>query len=229
MDKQTILSNVALCQAQLDQAAKPGTVEIMAVTKTMSAEICNMVMDAGIARIGENRVQELIQKLPALNPGFTIELIGQLQTNKVKYIVDSVSRVQSLDRMALAQELDRRCQMAGKVMPCLVEVNVAGEAQRAGMDESELMDFVHRAAQLPGIRIEGLMAVMPIASNPEDVRHHFRRMRMYFDRLTEDAIDGVHMETLSMGMTHDYLIAAQEGATQVRLGSAIFGTRAPLT
>lgn len=226
MNQAQITQNIAECRARLGEASsRYGAPELLAVTKTMPPEVVNLAYAAGVKRIGENRVQELLQKLPALNRGFTVELIGQLQTNKVKYIVDCVSRVQSLDRMALAQELDRRCQAHGRAMPCLVQVNIAREAQKGGLPEDELLAFVRQAARLQGIAIEGLMAVAPIVGDAEQVRPYFRRMRAWFERLRDEAIAGVNMDTLSMGMSGDYMVAAEEGATLVRLGSAIFGSR----
>ena len=226
MEREQILENIGRCRRQISRAAA-GEVEICAVTKTQPAQAVNWVWEAGLTRIGENRAQELLEKLPALNPHFFVDFIGQLQTNKVKYIVDQVDRVQSLDRMALAQELDRRCQASGKVMDCLVQVNIAREPQKAGLAEEDLPAFLAQAARLPGIRVRGLMAVMPLSPDPEPLRPYFRRMRQWFDRLSQDAPQGVEMRCLSMGMSGDYLVAAQEGATLVRLGSAIFGPRSP--
>ena len=225
MDREKILENIRACRERLKLAAV-GPVEICAVTKTQSAQTANLAWEAGLTRIGENRVQELMEKLPALNPHFQVDLIGQLQTNKVKYIVDRVSRVQSLDRMDLAREIDRRAQAKGRVMDCLVQVNIAREKQKAGLDEQELVPFLQQAAKLAGLRLCGLMAVMPLVQDPEEVRPYFRRMRTWFDRLKEEAPRGVTMQCLSMGMSGDYLVAAQEGATLVRLGSALFGARA---
>lgn len=228
MNSEQIRENIRLCRERIEKAAGYGPVEICAVTKTHPAEVANLVWEEGITRIGENRVQELTQKLPALNAGFQVDLIGQLQTNKVKYIVDGVSRVQSLDRMALALEIDKRAQAANRVMECLVQVNIARESQKSGMDEDELTGFLAQAAKLQGIRICGLMAIMPRVSDPEEIRPYFRRMRLWFDRLKQDAPQGVTMQCLSMGMSGDYLVAAQEGATLVRLGSALFGARPPI-
>ncbi|MDO4548852.1 MAG: YggS family pyridoxal phosphate-dependent enzyme [Clostridia bacterium] len=218
-----MIDNIIACRRALDEVSD--SVEILAVTKNHEASVANLAYEAGIMRIGENRVQELMQKLPMLNPLYSIDLIGQLQTNKVKYILNAVSRVQSLDRMSLALEIDKRCKQAGIVMPCLVEVRMDKAEARAGVEPDELADFIKEASRLRGISIEGLMAVMPIADDPEDVRPLFRRMRQIFERERDRAIDGVKIECLSMGMSHDYLVAAQEGATQVRLGSVIFGSR----
>ncbi len=226
MQREEILKNIAYCRARLEEAAtRYAPPQIMAVTKTQSAEAANVCYEGGIRRIGENRVQELTQKFPALNRGFTVELIGQLQTNKVKYILDSVARVQSLDRMALCVELDRRFAALGSAMPCLVEVNIARESQKSGVFEDDLAAFIKAASRLRGIRIEGLMTVAPLTQNPEEVRPCFRKMRTWFERIREMGIDGVDMNTLSMGMSGDYVVAAEEGSTLVRLGSALFGRR----
>lgn len=214
-----------LSQALQAASGRWGGVEIMAVTKTLDAEAVNPAWEAGIRTIGENRVQELIQKFPALNPNFQVHLIGQLQTNKVKYIMNCVSMVESLDRPQLASALQQHAQRADRIMPVLIQVNIGREPQKAGIDERELPEFVRACAQYPNLSVEGLMAIMPLTPDPEEVRPLFRRMRAWFDRLAAEQIPGVHMRTLSMGMSGDCLVAAQEGATQVRLGTALFGQR----
>ena len=225
MNAETIARNIETVKKQLRDNARFEAVELCVVTKTQPVEAVNAVYDAGIHRIGENRVQEILQKLPTLNPRLLVDLIGQLQTNKVKYIVDCVSRVQSLDRMSLAQALDTRCKQAGRVMPCLVQVNIAREVQKSGLDEDKLIDFLRQASKLTGIRIEGLMAIMPLTADPREIRPYFKQMRVWFDRLREEAIEGIGMDVLSMGMSGDYVMAVQEGSTLVRVGSAIFGAR----
>ncbi len=222
----TLENNIALWRERIGNAsAKWGGAEICAVTKTVDVDTINRARTAGIQTIGENRVQELMSKIDRLDPGYQIHLIGQLQTNKVKTIIGRVAMVQSLDRDALAQELSRRAVQAGTVVPALVQVNIAREPQKAGIAEEELVDFLRRAGDLPGIRIEGLMAIMPLASDPETVRPYFRRMRGWFDRLRDQDLPGVHMNVLSMGMSGDCIVAAEEGATMVRLGRALFGAR----
>lgn len=133
--------------------------------------------------------------------------------------------VQSLDRMSLAQEIDRRAQMAGSRMPVLVEVNIGGESQKGGIAPEEAESFIREAAKLPGLDIRGLMTVMPAAEDPESIRPLFRGMKALFDRIRSEGIDQVTMQELSMGMSGDWRVAAQEGATLVRIGSAIFGSR----
>ena len=226
MDRRLLADNLRACRARLDEAsARWGDVTICAVTKTMDADTINLAYDAGIRIIGENRVQEAREKFPALNHDFCLHIIGQLQTNKVKYLMGMARMVQSLDRIALAREIDLRAQAAGIRMPVLVQVNIAREPQKAGVFEEEIGSFVREAARLPGLSIEGLMAIMPISSDPEALRPLFRRMRVWFDRLRCEAVTGVDMRVLSMGMSGDYITAAEEGTTMVRLGSAIFGVR----
>ena len=226
MNKEDLISNIRQWRSRIDEAsAKWGGCEICAVSKTVDPETINMAWEGGIRTLGENRVQELLGKLDALNPNYDIHLIGQLQTNKVKYIVDKVAMIQSVDREALAREISRRAEQAGVRMPVLVQVNVAREAQKAGVDEEGLLPLLRLCGELPGIQVQGLMAIMPIADDPEDVRPYFRRMRAWFERVGAMDLPNVTMRTLSMGMSDDAVVAAQEGATMVRLGRALFGAR----
>lgn len=226
MSAERLSANIARWRERLNEASgKWGGVEICAATKTVAPERINQAWEAGIRTIGENRVQELLGKYAALNPELRIELIGRLQTNKVRHILDRVCRVQSLDRDPLAEELSRRAAAWGIVMPVLIEVNIAGEAQKGGISPDSLVDFARRCAALPGIRVEGLMAVMPNAADPEAVRPYFRQMRDWFERLRDLQIPNTDISTLSMGMSNDCLVAAEEGATMVRLGRLLFGER----
>jgi pyridoxal phosphate enzyme (YggS family) len=226
MDRALLAANLNTCRSRLREAsARWGEVTICAVTKTRDAETINMAYDEGVRIIGENRVQEAREKFPALNPDFCLHIIGQLQTNKVKYLVGMARMVQSLDRMPLAREIDLRAGRAGVRMPVLVQVNIAAESQKAGIPEAELVPFLREIARLPGLSVEGLMAIMPLTPDQEALRPLFRRMRTWFDRLREEAVENVNMRVLSMGMSGDYTTAAEEGATMVRLGSAIFGAR----
>ena len=226
MNHEELSANVRMWQERVGNAsAKWGGAEICGVSKTIAPEIINMSWDAGIRTLGENRVQEVLAKIDQLNPAFDIHLIGQLQTNKVKPIIDKVAMIQSLDRDSLALEISRRAEAIGKKMPVLVQVNIGKEPQKSGIDEEELLPFVKRCSELPGLKIEGLMAIMPIADDPEDVRPLFRRMRTWFDRLRDTDIPGVDMHVLSMGMSDDCIVACEEGSTMVRLGRALFGAR----
>ena len=226
MEREEVLNNIRVWRERVGEAsAKWGGAQICAVSKTVAPETVNLAWEGGIRVLGENRVQELLGKLDALNPGFEIHLIGRLQTNKVRPVVGKVAMVQSLDREALALELSRRAVAAGAELPALVQVNIGREPQKGGVDEEQLLPFLKRCGALPGLRVEGLMAVMPDVDDPEDIRPLFRRMREHFDRLRDMDLPGVRMRTLSMGMSGDCLVAAQEGATMVRLGRALFGAR----
>ena len=226
MNREDLLANIAEWRERIGEAsARWGGAQICAVSKTVDAETVNLAWEGGIRTLGENRVQELTAKQPLLNPGFEIHLIGRLQTNKVRPAVQRAAMIQSLDREALAVEISRRAEAEGRVMPVLVQVNIAREPQKAGVDEDELVPLLRRWAQLPGLDIRGLMAIMPAVDDPETVRPYFKRMREWFDRLRDMDLPGVAMQTLSMGMSDDAVIAAQEGATMVRLGRALFGSR----
>ena len=226
MNREELNANIRAWQERIgNAAARWGDCEICGVSKTVDPETINMAWDAGIRTLGENRVQELLGKLDRLNPNFDIHLIGRLQTNKVKSVVQHVKMIQSLDREVLALEISRRAQEAGLVMPALVQVNIARETQKAGVMEEELLPFIRNLARLPGVKVEGLMAIMPIAGEPESVRPYFRRMREWFERLRDMELPGVDMHILSMGMSDDCIVAAEEGATMVRLGRALFGAR----
>jgi pyridoxal phosphate enzyme (YggS family) len=203
-------------------AAAIGPVDIMAVTKYHTPEEINTLAQTEIVRIGENRVQEFMDKRDRLNSRFEPHIIGQLQRNKVKYIMRTAAMIESVDRVELALEIDRQAQEQGVVMPVLLQVNLAREPQKGGVHIEDFPDLMARTAQMPGIRVKGLMAIMPNAADVESLRPLFREMRALFERERDAARSGVDMEILSMGMTHDYLIAVSEGATQVRLGHAIF-------
>ena len=201
---------------------KLGDVELCAVTKTMPVEDINAAIDAGVTEIGENRVQELMGKLDNIKPGARVSVIGRLQTNKVKYLIGKVGLIQSLDRDELAQEISKRSVNAGVVTDTLIEVSIAGEEQKGGIPVNELIEFAGRVNEMPGIRVKGLMTVMPIAEDIETLRPYFRQMRGFFEELKRAGMD---MEVLSMGMSNDWRIAAEEGSNMVRIGRGIFGSR----
>ena len=168
---QDLCARVADIRRRLDAAALARwgrAPEIIAVSKTVSAPRINEVKAAGIARLGENRVQETLEKLPYLDAAFQIDLIGRLQINKVKYIIDKVAMIQSLDRETLAQEIDKRAQQHGLRMPVLIQVNIGNEPQKGGVAVENLMSFARYAAGLPGLDIRGLMAVMPDLRDEDD-------------------------------------------------------------
>ena len=199
---------------------------LIAVTKTHPVEAILPLAKLGIVEVGENRTQEIVEKREFLRENFQIHLIGRLQSNKVKYIIDDVCLIHSLDRFSLAEEINRQAQKHNRVMPVLVQVSPAGEEQKGGMPPGEVLPFLREAAKLPGLHIRGLMAVMPNTQDEAYLSGLFADMRTLFERLRDEAVQGVDMEELSMGMSGDYLLAARHGATMVRVGSAIFGPRA---
>ena len=195
---------------------------LIAVTKYAAPEAILPLADLGVAHIGENRVQSIREKLPALQEKFSIHLIGRLQTNKVKYIIKDVCLIHSLDQLSLAQEIDRQAGKAGRVMPVLVQVTIAREPQKGGVMEEDVFSFLRRCAGLPGLEVRGLMAIMPLTADRQFLQQKFMRMRQLFDQCREENISGIKMEELSMGMSQDYDLAARAGATMVRVGSALF-------
>ncbi len=199
--------------------------KVIAVTKTHPVEEILPLQALGVTDIGENRVQEIVEKLPELREKFRIHCIGRLQSNKVKYIIDEVCLIQSVDRLSLAQEIDRQAQKHGRVMPVLVQVSPAGEEQKGGLPPEELRPFLETLRHMPGLAVQGLMAVMPNTPDQEYLSGKFRQMRTLFEQIREEAPQGVTMQELSMGMSGDYLLAARHGATMVRIGSALMGPR----
>lgn len=218
---------IAQIQQELEEASGGyyPVPKLIAVTKTHSVEEILPLADMGITEIGENRVQELLTKLPELRNRFQIHLIGRLQRNKVKQIVGDICMIQSVDSEPLAMEIHNRALAAGRRISVLVEISPAGEEQKGGVPFEETEAFLKRIAPLEGIDIRGLMAVMPLTEDHEYLDRLFGRTRALFDRLRERNLTGVAMEELSMGMSGDYRLAAAHGATMVRIGSAIFGPR----
>ena len=198
---------------------------IIAVTKTHPVEEILPLQEVGLKEIGENRVQEIVEKWPELGEKFRFHCIGRLQTNKVKYIIDKVCLIQSVDRMNLALEIDRQAQKHDRVMPVLIQVSPAGEEQKGGMPAEMVRPFLEEVRHMPGLQVRGLMAVMPNAQDQAWLEGLFREMRSLFEQLRAEAIPHIDMEELSMGMSGDYLLAARYGATMVRLGSALMGPR----
>lgn len=199
--------------------------KLIAVTKTHPAEEILPLHELGIREIGENRVQEIMEKRAELERKFQIHLIGRLQSNKVKYIIEDVCLIHSLDRLSLAAEIDRQAHRVGRQMPVLVQVSPAGEEQKGGMPPEEVIPFLYKVREMDGIRVQGLMAVMPLSQDEAYLDGLFAGMRSLFERVKDEAIDGVTMEELSMGMSGDYKLAARHGATMVRIGSALLGQR----
>ena len=224
MEVETLQKNVTNILETLSQNRYKDSApaRLIAVTKTVSTAIIDMLKPLQVLDIAENRAQALLEKLPNIAPEFRLHWIGRLQTNKVKYIIRHVCLLHTLDRIALAQEVDRHAGMTGRVLPVLVQVNIAQEPQKTGLDSVDVKPFLQSLRGFPNIRVKGLMAMMPFTSDELQLTAWFQKMRTLFDQIKSDAIGGVHMEELSMGMSNDYEIAAREGATMVRVGSALF-------
>ncbi|MFO7274640.1 MAG: YggS family pyridoxal phosphate-dependent enzyme [Bacillota bacterium] len=226
-----IMENVGLVLERIRRAAEragrdPAGIRLVAVTKTRTVEEIEEVLAAGIRDLGENRVQELRSKAPLLqDKAPTWHLIGTLQTNKVKHALEWATLIHSLDRPSLLQELVKQAERRDQPVDALVQVNVSGEATKHGIPPGELESFLRRVAQQRWVRVRGLMTMAPLSDNPEDARPHFRRLRELRDQMQALGLEGINLEHLSMGMSGDFEVAVEEGATLVRVGTAIFGPR----
>ena len=229
--KISIRDNLKVIEENINEALiKSGregdTVEIIAVTKTVDVDRIKEAIDLGLNNIGENRVQELIKKYDILGKGPDYHMIGHLQSNKVKYIIDKVKLIHSLDRVSLAKELDKRAKCHNICVNALIQVNVAEEETKFGLKVEEVIPFIETiVSKFENIRIKGLMTIAPFAENPEDIRWVFRTLRQLRDKIAKENFLNVDMDILSMGMTNDYKIAIEEGANMIRIGTALFGKR----
>ncbi|MBS4030040.1 MAG: YggS family pyridoxal phosphate-dependent enzyme [Clostridiales bacterium] len=216
--------NIEAVRARLRLAADrsgQNHVQLVAVTKTVPVATIGEAIQLGLTSLGENRLQEALPKVE-MYPAVDWHFIGRLQTNKVKDVVGRFNLIHSLDRWKLAEALHKQAEELDKPVSVLVQVNIAGESQKGGLPPAQLQEFLREAAALPGLRVEGLMTVPPYEEDAERVRPYFREMNRLFHSFH---IPGVKMNILSMGMTHDFIVAVEEGANLVRIGSAIFGER----
>ncbi|NPV52485.1 MAG: YggS family pyridoxal phosphate-dependent enzyme [Firmicutes bacterium] len=216
--------------AAIRSGRRPEDIRLIAVTKGVDSARVRQAIDLGVDAIGENRVQEARAKLLDIGrgPGSGVEwhMVGHLQTNKVRAALEIFDVIQSLDRWKLASELDAHARKRGMPVDALVQVKVSDEETKSGLDPSEVLDFVSRvAAELPGLRIVGLMGIAPYFDDPEKTRPYFRRVRVLGLMIEEARIPGVAMQYLSMGMTNDFEVAIEEGSNMVRIGTGIFGPR----
>lgn len=200
-------------------------IKLMAITKTVPDDLIGEAISAGVDLIGENYVQEAQRKIEALGRTLPWHLTGHLQTNKARYAVNLFEMIHSLDRLELARELDRRAAAAGRTLEVLIEVNTGGEATKSGIPPEEAISLIRAVTGLPRLSIRGLMTMPPWFANPEKARPFFRALRLLRDQVRREAIPGVEMTELSMGMSDDFEVAVEEGATIVRIGRAIFGAR----
>jgi len=209
----------AMAAAAIKSGRKPEDIQLVGVTKSIDTERMSQLAMAGVTCFGENRVQDFLPKYEALNPGPKWHFIGSLQRNKVKYIIDKVEMIHSLDNLALAKEIDKRARDAGLVMDVLIEVNIASEDSKHGIKPEDAVSFADKLDEYKNIRPKGLMCIAPFVENPEDNRVCFEKMRNLFIDINTR---GHHNLTeLSMGMSGDYVVAIEEGATMVRIGTAL--------
>ena len=226
----TIEANLAFIRSEIADAAKksgrtPDEIHLMAVTKTVEPIFINHALSCGVDLIGENKVQELLSKEPFLNlDGVDVHLIGHLQTNKVRQILPHVSTIQSVDSIKLAREISKQAEKIEKDIQCLIEVNVGDEESKTGIPMQEVPALLEEMAQLPRVKVKGLMAIPPICEE-SILLQYFEKMREMFVDIQAKKMDNINMDILSMGMSSDYKLAILHGATMVRIGSSIFGPR----
>ena len=200
-------------------------VTLIAVSKTKPVSMLMEAYDSGIRIFGENKVQEMCDKYEQMPKDIQWHMIGHLQRNKVKYIIDKAALIHSVDSLRLAETIQEEAAKHQVVMPILVEVNVAMEETKFGTSLAEAMELVEQISHFPNIRIEGLMTIAPFVEDPEENRKYFRALKKLAVDINNKNIDNVHVRILSMGMTNDYMVAIEEGATMVRVGTGIFGER----
>ena len=222
--------NLANVEKNIEQACKNAgrsrdEVTLIAVSKTKPVEMLQEIYDENIRDFGENKVQELCSKMEQLPSDIRWHMIGHLQRNKVKYIVGKVELIHSVDTYRLAEEINIQAKKQNVIVPILVEVNIAHEESKFGISAEDAILLVEEISKLENVRIKGLMTIAPFVENPEDNRLYFRKIKQLSVDITNKNIDNVFMEILSMGMTGDYMVAIEEGATMVRVGTGIFGER----
>ena len=200
-------------------------ITLIAVSKTKPLSMLQEAYDADIRHFGENKVQELCEKYEQLPSDIKWHMIGHLQTNKVKYLIGKTYLIHSVDSLKLAAEIEKQAKKSDVIMDILIEVNIAEEQTKFGISKEETIQLVKEIAKFPHIRIKGLMTIAPYVENPEDNRCFFRQIKELAVDITNQNIDNVSMNILSMGMTGDYMVAIEEGATMVRVGTGIFGER----
>jgi len=226
----SIADNIRTVMDRIASAAKragrdPASVRLVVVTKTIDSERIKEAVDAGATILGENRVQEAKEKIEKPGALASWHLIGHLQANKARHAVKLFDLIHSVDNLELAAEIDRQAAKIGKKQNLLVEVNIAGEATKAGMAVKNAPALVREIAKHSNIAVQGLMTVPPFSEDPEDSRPYFRVLKELAESITLERIPGVSMRELSMGMSGDFAVAIEEGATLVRVGTAIFGER----
>lgn len=225
-----VAENLAQVQKNINESCSkinrdPNEVTLIAVSKTKPVEMLKEAYDAGARVFGENKVQEIVDKYDQMPSDVKWHMIGHLQRNKVKYIVDKVAMIHSVDSLRLAETIEKEAAKKAVIVPILIEVNVAQEESKFGLKPEEVLPLIEQIADFSHIRIKGLMTIAPYVDNAEENREIFRELKKLSVDIAAKNINNVTMSVLSMGMTGDYMVAVQEGATMVRVGTGIFGAR----
>ena len=225
-----ITENINEVRKNMEEACRvsgrnPEEVSLIAVSKTKPVSMLQEAYDAGCRDFGENKVQEIMDKIDRLPSDIRWHMIGHLQTNKIKYIVGKVFLIHSVDSLHLAEAISKEAVKQNTTVNILIEVNVAKEDTKYGAMAEDTVSLVEKIALLPGICVKGLMTIAPYVENPQENRQYFVKLKQLAVDIKSKNIDNVHMDILSMGMTGDYMVAIEEGATYVRVGTGIFGER----
>jgi pyridoxal phosphate enzyme (YggS family) len=214
-----------MAEAAIRSGRTPGSVKLVGVTKTVDLDRIKEAVSAGLQILGENYVQEARGKIRELKDRVSWHFVGRLQTNKAKYAVKLFDMIQTVDSFRLAQELNRRAQPLGRTVPIIIQVNLAGEVSKGGVEPSECLSLIRQVSVLENLQIRGLMTMPPFFDQPERARPYFAQLREMSQKIAEAQVAGVEMHELSMGMSGDFEAAIEEGATLIRVGTAIFGER----
>lgn len=228
--KTLLKNNLEQVKANISAACKRSgrnidDVTLIAVSKTKPLSDIEEIITYGTTEFGENKVQELVEKYENVSTQVNWHLIGHLQTNKVKYIVDKAKLIHSVDSLHLAKEIEKEAAKRNVIANVLIQVNIAHEDTKFGIDESEIFGLIDEIKDFKHIKVKGLMTIAPFVENPEENRVHFRNLYQLLLDIKSKNIDNIDMSILSMGMTNDYEVAIEEGATMVRVGTGIFGER----
>jgi PLP dependent protein len=229
-NEERLAANIARVRSKIEEAARKvghsaGEITLVAVSKTVPVALVKIAYNLGVTDFGENRVQDALPKIAEFHPrGMRWHMIGHLQSNKTGKVAGAFDMIQSIDSAHLAQVLNRHAGEEGKILPVLLQVNVSGEASKEGVSVDETPQLARQIAALPCLKVRGLMTIAPLVKDPEEVRYVFRGLRELRARL-QDEVAECSWDDLSMGMTDDYSVAIEEGATIVRIGRAIFGER----
>ena len=225
-----IKENLANVRKNIEDACKKvgrdvSEVTLITVSKTKPLSDLRIAYEEGSRDFGENKVQELVSKIDEMPSDVKWHLIGHLQRNKVKYIAGKVAMIHSVDSYRLAEEINVQAKKNSCVIPILIEINIAGEDTKFGIKPEEAEELIREISELENVKVSGLMTIAPNVANPEENRAHFKAMKDLFVDISSKNIDNVEMKVLSMGMTNDYMVAVEEGATMIRVGTGIFGAR----